>query len=181
MKTSFSPWLAWASLAVLTVACSSSASEENAAPTPEPPPVHAAPQVAPPAPPVPALPAPKLSWQTELDAAMALAKSQNKYLFIDVTAQWCKACKELDTQTFPDPKLATLLSEKFVLLKIDVTEQNAADKAVMKRFGVPSLPALLALQGDAVFLQINRFVGPADLESHLRNLPVMPSATSSLK
>lgn len=112
-----------------------------------------------------------LPWQKDLSVALSQAAKESKYLFIDFTALWCKACKELDTTTFRDPALAAMLKKDFIMVKLDVTEQTDADKALMAEFGVANLPALLATQEKAVYLQINRLVGPRDLLSHLEKLP----------
>ncbi len=125
------------------------------------------------------LPKIELPWKSTLPEAIEESKQANKYVFIDFTASWCKACKELDMTTFRDPEVAALLKSDFILVKLDVTEQSADDKTLMEKYGVAKLPALLANQGEAVYLQINRLIGPRDLLSHLKNLPaIVPAATT---
>ncbi len=129
------------------------------------------------------LPKIDLPWRNTLPEAIAESKQSSKYVFIDFTASWCKACKELDMTTFRDPEVAATLKRDFILVKLDVTEQSTSDKKLMEKYGVAKLPALLANQGEAVYLQINRLVGPRDLLSHLKNLPAIvptvPTATSN--
>ncbi|MBL4635947.1 MAG: thioredoxin family protein [Kofleriaceae bacterium] len=125
------------------------------------------------------LPKIELPWKSSLPEAILESKQSNKYVFIDFTASWCKACKELDMTTFRDPEVAGLLKSDFILVKLDVTEQSTSDKKLMQKYGVAKLPALLANQGEAVYLQINRLIGPRDLLSHLKNLPaIVPAATT---
>jgi len=63
-------------------------------------------------------------------------------VMLDVYADWCVSCKELDAQTFTDPAVRQRLSG-MTLLRADVTGNSAEDKALMKRYGLFGPPALL--------------------------------------
>ena len=64
-------------------------------------------------------------------------------MLIDFGAEWCAACKELDLHTWTDPVVAAEVARKFVPLKIDATDENDANDALLKKYGVPGLPTVL--------------------------------------
>jgi thiol:disulfide interchange protein DsbD len=92
--------------------------------------------------------APGIPWLNDHDQALAQAKASNKPLLIDFTADWCKACKELEHFTYTDPQVIAA-SKDFVPVMIDCTE--AADpgvKAIQARYGVNGLPTVLMVTPD---------------------------------
>jgi thiol:disulfide interchange protein DsbD len=112
-----------------------------------------------------------IAWITDLEKARAAAKEQGRDLFIDISAEWCAPCKELEEVTFADPQMAKLLSDHYVPVNLDVTEQTDADLALMKRFGVTVLPALLVVRDEEILLTLRDFIGPSELAAKLGELP----------
>jgi thiol:disulfide interchange protein DsbD len=79
------------------------------------------------------------------DEAQALqaAQAAGKPLLVDMWAEWCEACKKMDVTTFADPRVATTLAKDWIVLKLDLTESNAANDALQARYQVQSLPTLV--------------------------------------
>lgn len=77
-----------------------------------------------------------------LDARLAEAKSTGKPVMLDFYADWCVSCKEMERFTFADPQVAARMKQ-FVLLKADVTANNPADIALLKRFGLFGPPGII--------------------------------------
>lgn len=98
----------------------------------------------------------------ELDRALADARDAGRPVLIDVYADWCVACVELDEHTFSDSRVQEMLSDA-VLLRVDVTEQNASDKALQRRLDVRLPPAVIFYRrdgGQARDLRVAQFLGP---------------------
>ena len=62
-------------------------------------------------------------------------RASTKPVMVDVYADWCVACKELETLTLADDAVRERLAG-MTLLRVDVTANSAADKAVMRRHGL---------------------------------------------
>lgn len=78
----------------------------------------------------------------DLDRELAAAQAAGKPLLFDFYADWCVSCKEMEAYTFTDPAVHAALAD-FVLLKADVTANDAVDQALMQRFGIIGPPATL--------------------------------------
>ena len=74
----------------------------------------------------------------ELDAALRAA---GRPVMLDFYADWCVSCKEMERFTFTDP--AVQRARGRVLLKADVTANNAEDRALLKRFGLFGPPGTI--------------------------------------
>jgi thiol:disulfide interchange protein DsbD len=77
----------------------------------------------------------------DFDREVALASSEGRPLMIDFTADWCTSCKEMEATTFLDPAVRKALSGS-LLLRADVTADDADDKALLKRLGVIGPPTI---------------------------------------
>ena len=84
-----------------------------------------------------------IPWLHDESLAVQQSRASGKPMLIDFGAEWCAACKELDLHTWTDPVVAQEVAQKFVPLKIDATEENDANDAILKKYGVPGLPTVL--------------------------------------
>jgi thioredoxin:protein disulfide reductase len=106
----------------------------------------------------------------DLDREVGKAGTLGKPVMLDFYADWCVTCKELERYTFSDPAVIAEMN-RFVLLKADVTDNDADDQALMKHFGIIGPPAILYFDTAGQELKNYRLVGfkPADaFVEHLR-------------
>ncbi len=75
----------------------------------------------------------------ELETRLAAA---TRPVMLDFYADWCVSCKEMERDTFADPRVATRLAG-FTLLKADVTANDAEHQALLTRFGLYGPPGIL--------------------------------------
>lgn len=78
----------------------------------------------------------------DLDREIAAAAAAGRPLLLDFYADWCVACKEMEAYTFTESRVHDALAG-FVLLKVDVTANDALDQALMRRLGIIGPPATL--------------------------------------
>lgn len=75
----------------------------------------------------------------ELQAVLATSK---RPAMLDFYADWCVACREMERFTFSDPQVAARMSG-MLLLQADVTQNNADDRALLKRFRLFGPPGIM--------------------------------------
>ncbi len=77
----------------------------------------------------------------DLDRAVSQAAGQRRPVMVDFYADWCTSCKEMEATTFLDPAVRQALVGT-VLLRADVTANDAKDRALLKRFGIYGPPTI---------------------------------------
>ena len=64
-----------------------------------------------------------LTW-IDIDQAAKLKNDEEKLYFVDLYTKWCGWCKVMDKETFTDPEVIKLMSEKFHMVKFDAEQTN---------------------------------------------------------
>lgn len=111
----------------------------------------------------------KISSLTELEQTLELAQTNNQWVMLDFYADWCISCKEMEAYTFTDERVKNQLSN-FILLQADVTENNADDQALLKRFNLIGPPAILFFAPDKNERKASRVIGYQQSEVFLANI-----------
>jgi thiol:disulfide interchange protein DsbD len=78
----------------------------------------------------------------DLDREIAAAAAAGKTAMLDFYADWCVSCIEMEEYTFSDAGVQAMLANT-VLLQADVTANDEADQALLKRFGVFGPPTII--------------------------------------
>ena len=94
----------------------------------------------------------------DLDREIAQAKAQSRGVLVDFSADWCTSCKEMERYTFTDPAVQAALSAA-VLLRANVTQNDADDQALLKRFGIFGPPTIAFYGADGQERTQYRVVG----------------------
>ncbi|MCG8420162.1 MAG: thioredoxin family protein [Proteobacteria bacterium] len=88
-----------------------------------------------------------LPWQYEEEPAFAQAKAEGKGVMIDVAADWCLPCKELE-HTFADPEVYQAIVDNFVPVKYDVTKGTDLDEQRQEKWHADTLPAVIFIDAE---------------------------------
>ncbi len=110
--------------------------------------------------------------KTIADLERELDGAHGRYAMLDFYADWCVSCKELEKYTFPAPEVQAALAD-MVLLRADVTANDDADQALLRRFGIIGPPALLFFDASGNEHRPYRVVGfmsAGDFKAHLERM-----------
>jgi thiol:disulfide interchange protein DsbD len=102
----------------------------------------------------------------ELDAALRTA---NRPVMLDFYADWCVSCKEMERFTFVDPAVQKKMAGA-LLLKADVTANNADDRALLKRFNLFGPPGTIFFDPQGREIAGARIAGFQDAPRFLQTL-----------
>jgi thiol:disulfide interchange protein DsbD len=103
----------------------------------------------------------------ELEAV--LAANGGKTAMLDFYADWCVSCKEMEKLTFIDPAVQAKLANT-LLLQVDVTANDAADKAMLKRFGLFGPPGIIFFDRSGKEIADSRVIGYQNRSKFLTSL-----------
>lgn len=102
----------------------------------------------------------------QLDDALRTA---GRPVVLDVYADWCVSCKEMEHLTFRDTAVRPRL-ERALLLQADVTADSADAKALMKRFSLFGPPAVIFFDERGTEVASARTIGFEKAEAFARRL-----------
>ena len=83
----------------------------------------------------------EIGWTSDLAGAKARAAKEDKYILLEVFAEWCGPCQQMERTTWKDSKVVSQVNQKYVALKID----SDKDPATTSQYGVESLPTIMLL------------------------------------
>ena len=92
--------------------------------------------------------------EQDLEGALSKAKAEHKLVLVDIYAEWCAQCKELDEQTWPDAAVKQWISQNAVAIRIDT---DARRKDLATQLQIRSYPTVLLL--DAEGKELRRSLG----------------------
>ena len=105
-----------------------------------------------------------------LEEALAAAQQAGRPSMVDIYADWCVYCVQLERRTFTDPRVHEAVAEA-VLLRVDVTAMNDSHKEILRALDVYLPPAIIFFdpQGNETpntrvvsFLNAERFIDRAN-------------------
>jgi thiol:disulfide interchange protein DsbD len=102
----------------------------------------------------------------ELDRVLAIT---TKPVMLDFYADWCVACKEMERMTFSEGRVAAAMQD-MQLIQVDVTANNADDRALMKRFQLFGPPGIILFDARGKEVPQARVIGFMPPESFVRQL-----------
>jgi thiol:disulfide interchange protein DsbD len=109
----------------------------------------------------------RIKTVAQLDAA--LAATGGRTAMLDFYADWCVSCKEMEKLTFVDPAVKARLAHT-VLLQVDVTANDADDRAMLKRFGLFGPPGIILFDRQGKEIPDSRVIGYQNANKFIASL-----------
>lgn len=99
-----------------------------------------------------------LTWEQVQEKA----KKEGKYILVDCYATWCKPCKEMDIQVYPDPAVGAIVNNRFISVKVQMDSSKSDNENIKilypvarkleKSYSINYLPTYLFFSPDGSIL-----------------------------
>jgi len=116
----------------------------------------------------------ELTWNTSIESTLASAAKNQNLAMVDLYADWCTACKELEHKTFSNEQVKERLA-RLSLGRIDFTLPSEMSDKITAQYNVIGLPCLLFLKADGSEIPDSRVSGFMEVEEFLRHLALVES------
>ncbi len=113
-----------------------------------------------------------ITTNAELDRMLAVAQRNGQPVMLDYYADWCVSCSELDYVTFADTQVQQAL-QSVLLIKVDVTANDAEAKQLTQRYEVLGPPTLQLINSAGEWRKDLTLIGvpaPQELLNNLQRL-----------
>ena len=104
--------------------------------------------------------------------------NSEKISMVDLYADWCVACKELETYTFSDDKVESLLSN-INLIKFDITNSNEDNSNFLKRYNLFGPPTIMFFNSNGEEIKKARIVGFVDSKTFIKKIKNLDISSNS--
>jgi protein disulfide-isomerase len=99
-----------------------------------------------------------LTWTTNLEKAVELAKKENKAVLVNFTgSDWCRWCFKLRDEVFAQNDFKNYADENLVLVVIDFPRSNSQsnetkmyNQSIAQQFGVQGFPTIILINNKGV-------------------------------
>ena len=81
-------------------------------------------------------------WQPYREENISKAIEEKKPIILDVYADWCLPCKELDARVFRDQEVVQL-SKHFAMLRLDLTNRHPQQDEILHQYQIRGVPTML--------------------------------------
>lgn len=105
----------------------------------------------------------------ELTPLLKESKAQKKPVLIDFYADWCRSCKVIEETLQTNPQIQAKLA-LFQVIRVDITEDNAATKALNAQYEVIAPPTLVFITKEGKILKALTHAGEIHINSLLDRL-----------
>jgi hypothetical protein len=119
-----------------------------------------------------------LHWQGWSDSAFKQARTEHKFVLLDLEAVWCHWCHVMDDVTYRDPIVMRLLNERYILVKVD----QDARPDISNRYQDWGWPATVVFAADgSEIVKRQGYIPPRPMSSMLQAIIDDPSPGPSVE
>jgi thiol:disulfide interchange protein DsbD len=105
----------------------------------------------------------------DMELMLAEARRQQRPVILDFYAEWCVACIKMEHEVFGDAGVRATLGNA-MLLRADVTANDAQDRELLKSLGVYGPPTVLFFAADGSARQDLNLMGEIDAAGFIERL-----------
>ncbi|MFH2056103.1 MAG: DUF255 domain-containing protein, partial [bacterium] len=117
-----------------------------------------------------------IDWQPWSQESFAAAQTSGRLVFLYLAPPWCGPCVEMDRTTFNDPRIAKLLSDRYLPLRVDPMQRPE----IASRYLLGAYPSCLVLTASGDLVGGGGYLPPDSLKLLLDNIDQMWRYDASL-
>ena len=118
-----------------------------------------------------------ISWHSWNDDVFRQARTQQRFVLLDLEAIWCHWCHVMDETTYQDRDVGGLIAQKYIAVRVD----QDSDPALAARYQDYGWPATIVLAADGTEIVKRRgYLPPAQMASMLAAIIKDPSPGPSV-
>jgi len=120
----------------------------------------------------------KIEWGPWTDDVFERAKAEKKFVILDLEAVWCHWCHVMDERTYANPKVAKLMTSKYIAVRVD--QDSRPD--LSNKYEEYGWPATIIFNSDGTELaKRSGFIPPEEMASLLEAIIQDPTPGPSAK
>lgn len=112
----------------------------------------------------------------ELNQALANAQSHSKPALVDFYADWCESCVLMDQKVF-DKTDTQIALKNYVLIRADLSANDANEELLMQKYAVVAPPAVLFFDKKGTENNLHRINGEVNSQEFLKRLTTFEMAS----
>jgi thiol:disulfide interchange protein len=106
------------------------------------------------------------AWTTDWDKGLQTFETTGKPILALFTADWCPACKDLESSVLCDSNVYRRLNSLFTLVKVDLTDRGGPGMSSAQTYNVRGIPTLILFDNKG--RELDRMTGGRDAASFLQ-------------
>ncbi|MCW5584073.1 MAG: protein-disulfide reductase DsbD, partial [Gammaproteobacteria bacterium] len=118
--------------------------------------------------------------EKDLHQQLINAQALRKPVLLDFYADWCESCVSMDKKVFNEPSVRHVLNQ-FVLLRADLSANNADDAALLKTYNVIAPPTVLFFNHQGQEVNSHRIVGELSAQEFMTRINTFITASCDKK
>lgn len=123
-------------------------------------------------------PVAQIEWHKWSDDQFAQAKTEHKFVLLDLEAVWCHWCHVQDEITYRDPRVIALINAHYIAVKVD--QDSRPD--ISNRYEDYGWPATVAFNGDGgEIVKRSGYLPPMEMSSMLQAIVDDPTPGPSIQ
>ncbi len=116
--------------------------------------------------------APAIDWQPWSDSVFERARTENRFVLLDLEAVWCHWCHVMERETYHDPAVVKLIERQYIAVKVD----QDARPDLSRRYEDYGWPATIVFGPDGKeIVKRSGYIPPGPFEKLLQAIVADPS------
>jgi protein disulfide-isomerase len=121
-----------------------------------------------------------LNWETNLEAALQKAKTENKAVLVNFTgSDWCIWCQRLSNEVFSKPEFKEYADANLILVRLDFpknieqsNETKAYNNLLAQKYSVQGFPTILLFNSSGSLVKTTGYLpgGPVTYVNDLKSV-----------